>query len=94
MSAMTQREMLFQQKGNSALEYFAKRCAEHGKPFAQAGAFHVEQLRAHLIGAKLDCTVIGRAPDGKCETYEQAFLRLFGEPLYASTRKRRAASHA
>jgi len=94
MSAMTQREMLFQQKGSSALDYFAKRCAEHGKPFAQSGQFHVEQLRSHLIAAKLDCTVIGRAPLGKCETYEQAFLRLFGEPLYASTRKHRAVPHA
>lgn len=70
--------------------YFAKRLGEHGKRVFTGltdPTITKERIRQAIIDSKVDCTIIGRAPNGKPETYSQSFQRFYGEPLVPTTRK-------
>lgn len=70
--------------------FFAKRLADHGVRIFEGltdPATRKERIRAAILEARLDCTIIGRAPSGKPETYSQSFGRFYGEPLVPSQRK-------
>lgn len=57
-------------------------------PVPLAGALQ-DRLRAAITTEGYEHVIAGRAPNGKPETLEQAFERIFGEPLIA--RKGRVA---
>jgi hypothetical protein len=70
--------------------YFARRLGEHGKRIFTGlsdPAITKDRIRQAIIDARMDCTIIGRAPNGKPETYSQSFARFYGEPLVPSQRK-------
>lgn len=70
--------------------YFARRLGEHGKTIFTGlsdPTITKDRIRQAIIEAGVDCTIIGRAPNGKPETYAQSFERFYGEPLYPKTRK-------
>jgi hypothetical protein len=70
--------------------YFARRLADHGKRIFDGLAdpdTRKQRIRAAILEARMDCTIIGRAPTGKPETYAQSFQRFYGEPLVPTTRK-------
>lgn len=70
--------------------YFARRLSEHGKRIFTGlsdPTITKDRIRAAIIDSRLDCTIIGRAPNGKPETYAQSFERFYSEPLVPSQRK-------
>lgn len=70
--------------------YFARRLGEHGKHVFTGlsdPTITKDRIRQAILGAHLDCTIIGRAPNGKPETYAQSFERFYGEPLNPKTTK-------
>lgn len=75
----------------NAEAWLAKRLGEHG-----AGVFtgltdpdiRRERIREAITANLLELVIIG-ATDRKPETYEQAFERVYGEPLKATKRKAR-----
>lgn len=46
-----------------------------------------ERIRRCISENKFDWTVYAKGPDGKVETFGQAFERVFGEPLQPTKRK-------
>jgi len=69
---------------------FAKRLSEHGVTILTGrtdGDSPKSAIRAAIVGCGFDCTIFGPAPNGKPETYAQAFERIYGEPLEARPRK-------
>jgi hypothetical protein len=70
--------------------YFARRLGEHGKSIFTGisdPSITKARIRQAIIEARMDCNIIGRAPNGKSETYSQSFQRFYGEPLVPTTRK-------
>lgn len=70
--------------------YFARRLGEHGKHVFSGlsdPTITKDRIRQAIIDSRLDCTIIGRAPSGKPETYAQSFERFYSEPLVPSQRK-------
>jgi hypothetical protein len=67
-------------------EWFQRRLSQHGVSVSPP-AVSVADIRALILTAGFEYTVIGRAPDRRPETYAQAFERLFHEPLEAKKRK-------
>jgi len=70
--------------------YFARRLGEHGKRVFTGlsdPTITKSRIRQAILDARLDCTIIGRAPNGKPETYAQSFERFYSEPLVPSQRK-------
>lgn len=43
-----------------------------------------ERVRALIERRELHLAIAGRRPDGKCETWTELFLRVYGEPLEVS----------
>lgn len=65
--------------------YFARRLGEHGKRIFSGlsdPTITKDRIRQAIIDAHLDCTIIGRAPSGKPETYAASFQRFYGTPLH------------
>jgi hypothetical protein len=46
-----------------------------------------ERVRRAIVLGELDKIILGKRADGKAETYEDAFLRLYGEPLHKAKPK-------
>lgn len=70
--------------------YFARRLADHGKRIFDGladPAIRKDRIRAAILEARMDCTIIGRTPTGKPETYAASFERFYGEPLHPKTIK-------
>jgi len=70
--------------------YFARRLGEHGKRIFTGlsdPTITKDRIRQAIIDSHVDCTIIGRAPNGKPETYAQSFERFYGEPLHPKTTK-------
>jgi hypothetical protein len=64
--------------------YFARRLGEHGKHVFTGLSdpmISKERIRQAILDSRLDCTIIGRAPSGKAETYAASFERFYSEPL-------------
>jgi hypothetical protein len=71
--------------------YFARRLGEHGKSIFTGlsdPTITKARIRQAIIDSRLDCTIIGRAPNGKPETYAQSFERFYNEPLHPKTRRK------
>lgn len=68
--------------------YFARRLGEHGKRCFTGisdPTITKDRIRQAIIDSHVDCAIIGRAPNGKPETYAQSFERFYGEPLVPKT---------
>jgi hypothetical protein len=50
-----------------------------------------ERVRRAIILGELNQIVLGKRADGRAETYEDAFMRLYGEPLISTPNKRKSA---
>jgi hypothetical protein len=69
---------------SSGENFLIRRLGEHGHPVFVMDltvSARIAHYRKTILEAGLDATVIGRAPNGKPETYAQFFHRHFGEPL-------------
>lgn len=69
-----------------AERHFAKRLLEHGVKVFEGDTTREarrERFRSAVVNHGLDMAIVGRAPDGKCETYAQIFERIFDQPLIA-----------
>lgn len=69
---------------SSGENFLLRRLGEHGHPvfvMDLTSSARIAHYRKTILDAGLDATVIGRAPNGKPETYAQFFHRHFGEPL-------------
>ena len=65
--------------------WFAKRLVQILTPIfigKTDRALRCERFRTAIISAGLDKVVAGTRKDGKTETFEQAFERLYGEALH------------
>ena len=73
-------------------QFFVKRLKQH-RPGITAGLTDSgdrrERIRAAIIECGLDCAIIGRKPDGRSETYAEAFTRFYGEPLEPKRKEKR-----
>ena len=78
----------------SVADTFVKRLADH-RVTLPAGLTDPEELRERIryaiLGCGLEPVIFGRGPDGKTETYAQAFECHYHEPLEPKPRKRKAA---
>jgi hypothetical protein len=71
---MSQSELSFSFKDFDVEMFFAKRLREHRRPVFEGTTdpeLRKQRVRAAIIAGGVDCTIIGRAPDGKPETYAQ-----------------------
>jgi hypothetical protein len=71
-------------------EYIVKRLRAKGAHiYAVSDAFPMkERMRRAIIDGKFDCAILGKnSATNKCETFSQAFERLYGEPLEPKSRK-------
>jgi hypothetical protein len=87
---MSQFQNAFEFKTFDTEMFFARRLKEHGKRCFEGITWPEvtkERIRAAIIESRVDCVIIGRAPNGKPETYAQSFERFYGEPLIPTTRK-------
>lgn len=69
--------------------YFAKRLHDHGVTILSGVTDHgqrKDRIRQAILTCQLDCAIIGRNADKKPETYQQAFERLYGEPLKTNSK--------
>jgi hypothetical protein len=85
---MSQESLQFKSFGVEL--FFARRLKEHGKHVFDGlttSDITKDRIRAAIIEARVDCAIVGRAPNGKPETYSQSFARFYGEPLVPSQRK-------
>lgn len=72
--------------------FFVRRLKEHGKRCFEGVTWPEitkERIRQAIIDSKVDCGIIGRAPNGKPETYAQSFERFYQEPLVPKTSRRK-----
>lgn len=91
---MSQSELPLAVKALTPAEYFRKRLAEHGHAIpASSPALERDLIRYTIVEFKFDCTIIGRAPNRKPETYAACFERLFNEPLTPKLIRRKDSSH-
>jgi hypothetical protein len=96
---MSQPEFRFTFKDFDAEEFFVRRLNDHRRAI-HAGITDPderrERIRYAILEGKLDCTIIGKSPGGKPETYTQAFERYYREPLIPTSthHKRKATTNA
>lgn len=73
----------------------SERLSQHGVRIFlgdTVAATRKQRFRETILERGLDCTIFGRAPSGKPETYAQAFERLMGEP-FQPKRKGKSDGH-
>jgi hypothetical protein len=90
---MTQNALPLELDESDTEASLIRRLGEHGaQVFVMdvTGQARIQRYRSAILGGGLDCVIVGRAPNGKPETYAQLFERHFGEPLQL---KRKGKSH-
>jgi len=92
---MRQRNFTFKQFDVEA--YFERRLKDHGREIS-VGITNAderrERIRYAILECVLECTIIGRKPDGRSETYGAAFERFYGEPLLPKSAKEKQSCSA
>jgi hypothetical protein len=86
---MSQYALQFQSFDAEA--YFVRRLKDHGHAVYLGVTdpdIRRERIRAAILAAKCEQTIMGKNPAGKVETYAQLFERHFNEPLDPKTRRK------